>query len=97
MVNDENVPIGSILSSENLLLWAAIGLAVVFLGLLAFDLIKRRRRSRRRRRSEPKGLWEKLLKPVHRAQAFRRELQQILHKRSHRKDRQPQPPPELPP
>jgi hypothetical protein len=97
MRNDSNLPGGSILSNEALLLWIAIGLAVVFLGLLAFDLIKRRRRARHFRRGEPKGLRAKLLTPVHRAKAIRNDLEQILHERSHRKGRHPRPPPETPP
>ena len=98
MWDSDNLPSVSILSSEKLLLWIAVGVAVVFLGLLAFDLIKRRRKSRRRR-SEPKGLREKLFAPVHRAQAFRNDLEQIIEDRSRRKKRRRHrtPPPEPPP
>jgi beta-lactamase regulating signal transducer with metallopeptidase domain len=97
MQDSDNLPSVSITSGETLLLWVAVGLAVVFLGLLAIDFFKRRRKSHRRRRNEPKSLREKLLTPVHRAQALRNDLEQILNKRSHRKDRYRRPPPEPPP
>jgi hypothetical protein len=97
MRDSDNLPSVSITSSETLLLWVAMGLAVVFLGLLAFDLFKRRRKSRRRRRSDPKGLREKLLTPIHRAQAFRNDLERMLHKRSRHKHGHLPPPPKSPP
>src|ERR1017187_3200972 len=75
-------------SGETLLLWVAVGLAVIFLGLLAFDLIRRRRRERHLRRRERKGLRETLLKPVHQAQALKGDLEQMLQERAHHKDRQ---------
>ena len=97
MDDDDNLSAGPILGNETLLLWVAVGLAIVFLGLLAFDLIKRRKRDRWRRRHGPKGLRAKLLGPVHRAQALRSDLEQLLHERSHHKDREPRPPPQTPP
>ena len=96
MQNSDNLPSVSLTSSEALLLWVAMGLAVVFLGLLAFDLFKRRRKSRRRR-SDPKGLREKLLTPIHRAQAFRNDLERMLRKRSRHKDGHRSLPPKPPP
>jgi uncharacterized iron-regulated membrane protein len=83
---DDNVVTAGFFGKENLLLALGVGLAVVFLGLLAFDLI-RRRRARRRRRREPAPLREKLLKPVHRLRAFRSELEQILGDRSRQRGR----------
>ena len=97
MQDIENLPGGSILGQETLLLWLAVGLAIVFLGLLAFDLIRRRRRARRHRRSEPEGLRAKLLKPVHRAQTLQTDLEQMLHERSRHKRRHERKPPEAPP
>ena len=97
MQDDENLPVGSVLGNGTLLLWLAAALAVVFLGLLVLDLIKRRRRARHHRRSEPKSLRARLLKPVHRAQAFRSDLEQILDERSRRNDRHSRRPPEPPP
>jgi len=97
MQDDDNLPSALISNNETLLLWIAVGLAVVFLGLLAFDFIKRRRRTRHHRRSEPKGLRAKLLEPIHRAQALQSDLEQMLHERSRHKDRGPRRPPETPP
>ena len=97
MQDSDNLPSVSIFSSETVLLCIAIGLAVVFLGLLAFDLNQRRRRARRRRRSEPEGLRAKLLKPVHRAKAIRNDLEQMLHERARHDDQHLRPPPEPPP
>jgi hypothetical protein len=97
MQDSANIPGARIFSNEALLLWVAILLAVVFIGLLAFDLIKRRRRASRRRRSEPEGLRAKLLKPIHRAQALQSDVQEMLHERARRKRREERPPPETRP
>jgi uncharacterized iron-regulated membrane protein len=97
MQNGDNLPSVSITSSEILLLWVAVGLAVVFLGLLAIDFFKRRRKSHRRRRNKPKSLREILLTPIHRAQAFRSDLERMLHKRSRHKHGHLPPPPKSPP
>ena len=83
------------LSSEALLLCIAAGLAVVFLGLLVYDIARRRKRSGRRQR-EPKGLWAKLHKPYHRARTLQGELAEMLHERSRRKERDRRKPPATP-
>ena len=97
MQDSDNIPAISNFSSETILLCVAVGLAVIFLGLLAFDLNKRRRRGNHWQRKEPKGLRAKLLKPVHRAQALHSELEQILNERTRHRDRDSRPPPEPPP
>jgi hypothetical protein len=79
-------------SSETLLLWVAVGLAIIFLGLLVFDLL-RRRRPRRRRRREPEKLGPTLLKPFTRLRAFQAEVKKVLRHRSRRRlDDRPRPP-----
>ena len=83
-------------SNEMLLLWLAIGLAVVFVGLLVYDHLRRRKRTYRPR-SKPEGLRAKLLKPAHRARAFQSDLEQLLQERSRRNERDRREPPEPPP
>jgi uncharacterized iron-regulated membrane protein len=97
MQDSDNLPHAPIVISETFLLWLAVGLAVVFLGLLAFDLYKRRRRLHRRHRREPEALRAKLLKPVLRAQALQSDLKQMLHDRARHKHRERPPPRETPP
>ena len=83
-------------SSETLLLWIAVGIAVVFLGLLVYDFV-RRRKHRRRYRGEPESLRAKLLKRLRRAQAFKGDLEQILQERSRRNQRDRREPPKTRP
>ena len=83
-------------SSETLLLWIAVGIAVVFLGLLVYDFV-RRRKHRRRQRSEPESLRARLLKPLRRAQAFQSDLRKMLQERSRRNQRDRREPPPPPP
>jgi peptidoglycan/LPS O-acetylase OafA/YrhL len=83
-------------SSETLLLWIAVGIAVVFLGLLVYDFV-RRRKHRRRHRGEPESLRAKLLKRLRRAQAFKGDLEQILQERSRRNQRDRREPPKTRP
>ena len=71
MQDSGNLMCGLVLSNETFLLLLVVVLVIVFVGLLAFDLIRRRNRSRRWRRSEPEGLRPKLLKPVRRAGRLR--------------------------
>lgn len=97
MQHNENLPGGSVWSNETLLLCLAVGLAVVFLGLLAYDLIRRRRRARRHRRRRPEGLPATLFKPVQRAQAFQSDLERMLHERSRHRRRHERKRPEIPP
>jgi hypothetical protein len=75
------------------LLWVAVGLAVFFIGLLVFDFVNRRKKVRRLRGAKPETLKEKLLKPIQRARAFKRDLRQILDEHARRKrlrERRPQ-------
>lgn len=88
MQDSDNLPNASVGISETFLLWLAAGLAVVFLSLLAFDFYRRRRRSRHRHRREPESLQARLLKPVHRAQAFQSDLKRMLHERARHKHRE---------
>ena len=96
MQDNENAPASLVFSNETILLWFAIGLAVVFLGLLAFDLLKRRRRSRHRRRSGSGGVRATLLKPVQRAKELHDDWEQMARKRA-RRDKPPSRPPQTPP
>ena len=97
MQDSGNQPVVAVLSGETLLLWFAVAVALLFLGLLAYDLIRRRRRTSRQRRSQPEGWRQKLLKPFHRAQGLRRDLAQVLRERARRKRGQLPPPPKTPP
>ena len=83
-------------SNEMLLLWLALALAVVFLGLLVYDFL-RRRKHRRRQRCEPESLRAKLLKPLRRAQAVQSDLREVLRERARRNQRDRREPPKTPP
>jgi hypothetical protein len=96
MQNSDLLLAGLTFSGENMFLWVAVGVALVFLGLLAFDLSRRRRRENRRRGRERQGLRDKLLEPVHRARGFRTEVVELLRERARRKRRQSDRPPENP-
>jgi|CZKM01.1.fsa_nt_gi hypothetical protein len=97
MQESVNLPGGSFFGNETFFLWLAVGLAVIFLGLLAFDVIKRRNRERLLRKSEPKGLRAKSLTPIQRARALKSDLEQMLQERSLRKDQEQRRPPETRP
>jgi heme exporter protein D len=98
MQDNENAPVQLVFSNETLLLWFAVGLAVVFLGLLAFDLIRRHRRSGRRQRSGSGGVRATLFKPVQSMRELRDGLEQMARERD-RRNNPPPPhrPPETPP
>jgi hypothetical protein len=98
MQDNENAPVQLVFSNETLLLWFAVGLAVVFLGLLAFDFIRRRRRTGRRRRSGSAGVRATMFKPVQRVRELRDGLEQMAHERDRRNNpSSPHRPPETPP
>ena len=97
MQDDQNVAAPSIFSDEKVLLWLAVGLAVVFLSLLVFDLVRRRKRARRHRRGEPESLRDKLRKPFESAKALRSDLARMLREYSRRKRRHGPRPPQGPP
>ena len=91
---DDSVVMPGLFGNANLLLVLGVGLAVVLVGLLAFDFIRRRRRARRRRPREVAALREKLLTPFHRWRAFRTELEQVLRDHPRRRRRSRRRPPE---
>ena len=97
MQDDEQSRTTGVLSNETLLLWLAVGLAIVFLALLVFDIVRRRRRARRRQQSDRGTLREKLLKPVQRVRAFQSDLDRMFHERSRRGRRHRPRPPGTPP
>ena len=86
----------NLFSNEMLLLWIAVGLAVVFVALLVYDHMRRRKRGRFQR-SKPEGMRAKLLKPARRARAFQSDLEQMLQERSRRNERDRREPPKTPP
>ena len=79
-------------TGEVFLLWMAIGLAIVFLGILIVDRLRRGQRQRRHRGSSD-GFGENPGLP-HQAALAAKELKHLLTRRSHRKERGPdrQPP-----
>jgi hypothetical protein len=77
------------------LLWVGIGLAVVFLGLLVFDLVRHRKRGGHHRR-KPESLRARLLNPFKRMRAFQDELKGMLQEHSARKAGHRPKPPEAP-
>jgi hypothetical protein len=83
-------------SSGTVLLWVAVGLAVVFLGILFYDLVRRRQRRRHHRR-EPEGPAEKLVKPFRRVRAFQIDLWKALHHRARQARARRDEPPAAPP
>jgi type VI protein secretion system component VasK len=74
------------LTGEGLFLVVAIALAIIFVGLLVLDLVKRRRRKRRHRRSGQHSEESQagLLDQMRDVQA---ELKRVLHQRSSRQER----------
>ncbi len=70
-------------SGELLLLAVAVLLAIGFLGLLGFDLAKRRRR-KRRHQAGAKGLRAHLGGPFSRMRALQGELKKMLRHRARR-------------
>ena len=83
------------LGSEIVLLFVAVGIAVIFLCYLVYDIARRRKRRARHQR-ESEGLRTRLLKPYHRARTIQGELGEMLHERSRRKERDRRKPPETP-
>ena len=101
MQDSEDVPANVALGNEAMLLWLVAGLALVFLGVLIFDLFRRRgrahrKRTRHRQPNERQGVWKILFKPVQGVKDLRNDLEEMLHKRSRRKRRRRHPPPEAP-
>jgi hypothetical protein len=84
------------LTSETVLLSLAIGLAVVFIGLLVFDFVRRRKRQSHQRH-ERGGFRARLFKPYRRARALQGELWEMLRERSRHKKRDRRGPPPPPP
>lgn len=70
-------------SGEMLLLGVAVLLAIGFLGLLVFDLAKRRRR-KRRHQPGAKGLRAQLREPLSRMRALHGELKKMVRHRGSR-------------
>ena len=74
----------------------AVFVAIGFLGLLVFDLIRRWRRARRHHRSRPETWREILLKPIQGIQTLRHDLKQLLRERARRERRRKRRPPAMP-
>lgn len=92
MVYNEGLMAELHFSGETVLLWLAIALGVLFLGLLVLDRATRRRR-RRRHRHEPETLGRKLRRPFSRMRALQGDLKQMFRERSQRdRGRGPRPP-----
>ena len=96
MGNGEDIADRLLLGNETLLLCLAAGLAIVFLGLLVFDIAKRRKQKAGQRR-EPEGLRARLLRLFHRGRALQGDLAEMLEERSRRKRGESWKPPEPPP
>jgi hypothetical protein len=72
------------MSGTKILLWIAIGLGLVFIGVLIFDHLRRKRR-RHRYRTRPKGLGRTLTKPFRRVRAFWHALKELRRQRVRRR------------
>jgi len=83
-----------VITQYHLYLGVTLLLVTAFLGVLVFDLVRRRRRARRHQRREPVTLRDRLLTPIRRAQAFRNDLKQLFHERSRRERRHRRQPPD---
>jgi hypothetical protein len=92
MQDNENVVVPSIFTDETFLLCLAVGLAIVFVGLLVFDMVMRSRRARHYRWRQPEGLRANLVKAIQNAKAFRSDLERMLKEYSRRKRRHGLPP-----
>ena len=70
-------------SEVTILMWVAIGLALVFVGVLIFDFLRRRKRELRYQ-TRPVGLGRMLRRPFRRARAFRKALREMRRQRARR-------------
>jgi hypothetical protein len=85
--NDEGYEVRFVPATGTVLLWVAIGLAVLFIGLLIYDQV-RRRRPRHRRLGEPRpGFRAALRRPFQQAKRLREELRSLARERARRKQR----------
>ena len=70
-------------SNVTILMWVAIGLALVFVGVLIFDFLRRRKQDLRYQ-TRPGGLGRMLRRPFRRARAFREALREMRRQRARR-------------
>jgi hypothetical protein len=70
-------------SDVTILMWVAIGLALVFVGVLIFDFLRRRKQDLRYQ-SRPGGLGRMLRRPFRRARVFREALREMRRQRARR-------------
>ncbi len=93
MPANENVLGAAGFSYETILMWVAIGLAILFVALLVADVMKLRRRAGPRRRNDREGLWAGLRKPLRNVRDFHHAVMDMLHERSRRKELERRRPP----
>ena len=90
--DDKRVDIRMFSGTEMVVLWVAIGLAVLFIGALVYDQIRRRKRTWRP--GEPReGFRAALGRPFQRIRMLRQELKTLAGERSRRKQRAERKPP----
>lgn len=82
---DDGASTRSAFDNPMLLLWVAVGVALLFLAFLVFDLVRRRKRVRRSRRQR-EGFWSRLGKPLRGARELGTELKRLERRRSERKE-----------
>jgi hypothetical protein len=84
--HDNQMEIRVINGTEMVLLWLAISLAVLFIGVLIFDQFRRRKRGRRP--GEPRGgLRAALRRTFRQLKILRQDLKAMALERSRRKER----------
>ena len=84
-MNNDGTPFQSVFNGPMGLVWVAAGIAILFLGFLVLDLVRRRKRGRRFR-GEPEGLWSRLTKPLRAIRELRGALKEQSRQRSRRRE-----------
>jgi len=90
--DDKRIDIRLFSGTEMVVLWVTISLAVLFIGALVYDQIRRRKRTRRP--GEPRESFRATLgRPFQRLSLLRQELRALSRERSRRKQRDERKPP----
>ena len=84
MVRPDEVAGHLTVSTPTILMWVAIGIGVLFVGVMIFDYLKRKRRHHHHRRHH-KGLGRALTRPFRRVQEFWLAMKDLRRQRARRK------------